>query len=181
MAKKYDTISQKKVFSNPYWEYLLESYMFPDGSIGDYHYVRTNGSVMIIPQTSDNKFVLTKQFRYLNKKFSWEFPGGGIKKDTDSLKNARQELQEETGYFSDNLIKIGIFNPFNGVTDEICNVYLAKNLILSEAMPDNSEEFEIAVFSKQEIELMIRTNEIWDGMTLAVWSIFQFSEFNLEK
>lgn len=153
----------------------------PNGDIGDYHFVRTNGSVMIIPITNDNKIVLTKQFRYLNKKFSWEFPGGGIKKGTDSLTNARKELEEETGYFSDNLINIGIFNPFNGVTDEICNVYIARNLIYSEVKPDASEEFEIALFTKQQIESMISKNEIWDGMTLAVWSLFKYSKYFKEN
>ncbi len=180
MLNKFDTISQEKLFSNPYWEYFLEKYILPNGTIGDYHYICSNGSTMIIPITNDNKILLVKQYRYLNKKYSWEFPGGGVKKGNDYLKNAREELNEETGYFSGNMICLGVFNPFNGVTNEICKVYLAKCLSFVAENPELSEEFDVQCFSYDEIETMIHNNEIWDGMTIASFALFAFSKYKKE-
>jgi ADP-ribose pyrophosphatase len=82
---------------------------------------------------------------------------------------AALELEEETGYRSDALVRIGEFNPYNGVTNEICVVYTARDLVHSTQKPDATEEFEIVLCTVQQLEEMVRTNKIWDGMTLAAW------------
>lgn len=151
---------------------MLDDYTWPDGSIHEYHYVSTTGSTMIIPQLDETTFVLTRQYRYLNSKVSLEFPGGGIKPGLLPEVNAMEELEEESGYIANKLTKIGAFNPFNGVTDEICSVFLAENLIFKGGKPDPSEEFEIITLSFDEINKKIRTGELWDGMSIASWSLF---------
>jgi len=116
---------------------------------------------------------MTKQYRYLNQKPSIEFPGGGIKKGLEPLQNAMEELEEESGYCTNNIIELGSFNPFNGVTDEICHVFLARDLVKCKAKPEPSEEFEIFEINHEKIINFIKRGEIWDGMTLAAWSVYQ--------
>ena len=67
--------------------------------------------------------------------------------------------------------EVGRFNPFNGVTDEICRVFLADDLKAGTAAPDATEEFELLCCTTEEIEDMIRSKKIWDGMTLAAWML----------
>lgn len=172
MLKKLNKIDSEIKHSNPFWKYRFDHYTFPNGEKGEYHYVETNGSTMIIPQLDNNTFVLIRQYRYLNQRESIEFPGGGIKVKNSPIENAREELIEETGYTSEGLKKIGEFNPFNGVTNEICHVYLADRLIKALADPDQSEEFEIVELKKEKIVKYIQSGEIWDGMTLASWMLF---------
>jgi hypothetical protein len=69
------------------------------------------------------------------------------------------------------IFKIGEFNPYNGVTDGMCHVYLAKDLEHIGGTPDETEEFEIILQTPADIEEQIRTGVIWDGMTIAGWSI----------
>lgn len=176
MLRRLKRIASKIKYSNPYWKYRYDEYTLPDGSRGEYHFVETNGSTMIIPKSSNNTFVFIRQYRYLNQRESIEFPGGGIKKGNNPMENAREELKEETGYEANNMTEIGIFNPFNGVTNEICNVFLAMNLEKSEPDPDRSEEFEIIELDKEKVFEYIRTGEIWDGMTLASWMLYHSSE-----
>lgn len=177
--KKFDTIESNIFASNPYWQYIKDKYLMPNGKIGDYHYVRTLGSTMIIP-IFNNKLILTKQFRYLNKKYSIEFPGGGIEKGLTPLDNARKELREELSFESDSMIEIAKFNPFNGVTDEICSVFLALDLSLVDSKQDESEEIEKIELSKTDFQDKIITNEIWDGMTLASYQYFQTTKYYKE-
>ena len=78
---------------------------------------------------------------------------------------------EETGFTGD-LEKVGFFNPYNGITDEICHVFIARNLKPSdEETKDEFEEFEIVNLSIKEIDKKINRNEIYDGMTMANWAL----------
>ena len=172
MRKKFDTLTSELIFRNPYWDYRLDKYVLPNGSEGDYHFVDSRGACMVIPMLENNTFVMVRQYRYLNKKYSIEFPGGGLSKDKGIKQNAIDELKEEAGYAADVIEKIGEFNPYNGVTNEICNVFVAKGMIKTDNSPEETEEFEILELTEQEILDKIGNNEIWDGMTLASWSIY---------
>lgn len=172
MLKKLEQISTRLEKENPYWEYRIDEYKFANGNTGVYHYVNSRGSSMLIPIMDDGKIILTKQYRYLNQKVSLEFPGGGQENGLSNLENAKKELQEETGYSSENISKIGEFNPCNGVTNEICSVYTAKNLEYKGAKPEESEEIELVFMTVDEVKKAIVDGTLWDGMTLASWSIY---------
>lgn len=159
------------ILENPYWQYLHDRYVMPNGTESSYYYVQTRGSVFIIPITDTGTLVLTKQYRYLNKKVSIEFPGGGIKDRIPPEIMAKAELREESGFDCGKLLFIGTMNPMNGVTNELCYVYIASDLTYVGAEPDDSEEFEIVTMTLEEFGNAIKTNVIWDGMTLAAWAM----------
>ncbi len=174
MLKKLNNISSKTKYKNPWWEYRLDEYQMPSGNIGEYHYVYTRGSTFVIPMLSDGRFVMTKQYRYLVQKESIEFPGGGLAEGLSPEENAKNELKEEAGFWANNLRMIGEFNPYNGVTNEMCKVFFANNLEKLDSCPEESEEFEILFLKKEEIVEKIKKGEIWDGMSLAAWTIFLY-------
>ena len=177
MSEKYKKISGKILTSNPYWDYRYDEYTLPNGNTGEYFFVETPGSVMVIPVMPDGKIAFVRQYRYLNQKFSIEFPGGGMKSELSQEDNAKKELREESGLISGKIIKIGEFNPFNGVTNEICNVFIAGELTKVKSSPDDSEEFDNLYLSKDEVIGLIRSNEIWDGMTLSAWTLYVNSKY----
>jgi len=142
-----------------------------NGKDYEYHYVHTEGSSFILPVRDNGKIIMVNQYRYLNERFSIEFPGGGIKKGQSPEQVARKELIEETG-FDGELAKAGYFNPYNGIADEICHVFIARNLEPSDSeTKDDSEEFELVELTPDEIDEKILSNEIYDGMTMAAWAI----------
>jgi ADP-ribose pyrophosphatase len=171
MLKHWKQLSSKILYKNPWWTYALDEFKIPDGVQGEYHYVHTNGASMIIPITAEGKIILVNQYRYLCDKESIELPCGGVKDGKSYEEMAHIELEEETGFRSKNLHYAAEFNPYNGVTDEICKIYIAKDLILTKATPDGTEEFEMLYKSPDEVESLIRTNTIWDGMTIAAWGL----------
>lgn len=173
MLKALRQISTELLTRNPWWEYRKDVYQRPDGEQSDYHYVHTPGSVMVIPITSEGKLILVKQYRYLNQRIGLEFVGGGVKAGKSALESAKDELFEEAGFIAGELMKIGEFNPMNGVTDEICNIFVARSLKRTAANPDSTEEFEVKELEPANVSALIRDGSIWDGMSLAAFAVFE--------
>lgn len=148
----------------------MDLYKLPDEKVGEYHYVHSRGSAMIVPVVLDGKLVLVKQFRYLWQRESIEFPSGGVKGD-DAFMTAKEELAEEASLEARDLELIGEYNPFNGATDEIAEVFMATGLSHAKKEKDESEEFEVMGMTLSDFQAAINTNEIWDGMTLAAWAL----------
>ncbi|MCU7494588.1 MAG: NUDIX hydrolase [Ignavibacteria bacterium] len=167
--KRWKRISQRTVIKNDHWSYRLDEFEIEGGSRGQYHYVHTGGSSMVIPVTDDGKILMVKQFRYLNQKESLEFPCGAVEEGLSFEENAIKELREETGFTASGLEKAGEFSPYTGASDEMCTVFIARGLSYSPLKADETEEFEIIPKSYSEIQELIDTNFIWDGLSLAAW------------
>jgi ADP-ribose pyrophosphatase len=167
MLQRWKQLTTKIFHENPWWHYKHDTFTIPEGVSGDYYYVETNGSSMIVPIDADGRIILVNQYRYLCDRESIELPCGGIKAGKSPEEMAKIELEEETGFTCGALSYIGSFNPFNGVTNEMCYVYTARDLTPVNVACDSTEEFEVMHVTLVEVEAMIDANEIWDGMTLA--------------
>lgn len=174
---KFEQISSTVKFKNPYWEYKFDRYVLPSGGKGEYHYVNSRGASMVIPVTEDKEILLVNQYRYLNQRMSLEFPGGGVKENSSYEATALEELKEETGAICDDIYEVGQYNPFNGVTNEITKIYIAKIKKIDSKKPEETEDIDIRFVTVDEMEKAIAYNEIWDGMTLAAWSLFRYSKY----
>src|SRR5712691_808081 len=74
--KKLQLLQETK---NPWWTYRIEEFELASGVKGRYHYVHTNGSSLTIPLLDDGRVALVRQYRYLCKRESLEFPCGSVK------------------------------------------------------------------------------------------------------
>jgi ADP-ribose pyrophosphatase len=178
MLSRWKKLSSKIIRKNSWWTYKLDMFQIPKGVKGEYHYVHTEGSAMIVPVADDGRIILVNQYRYLCDRESVEFPCGGVKPGYTYDDMARLELEEETGYLARSWDVAGEFNPFNGATDEICRVFVARDLTLAKPKPESTEEFEVLFTSPKNIETMIDEKKIWDGMTLAAWALVRKRFFN---
>jgi len=171
MPKHLKKVSEEVLHSNPYWDYKHDIYEMPNGVQGEYWYADRVGTALIIPKLPDDRIVLTLQHRYLQDKQSIEFPAGGLLKDIQLLESAQRELLEETGCVGENWVKIGMFEESNGVLKCPTHVYMCDVVSQTHQQLDDSEEIEVLTRRPDEIQQMIERNEIWDGLTLAAWSL----------
>jgi ADP-ribose pyrophosphatase len=171
MLKQWKCIDSELVHSNPWWSYRRDRFEIPGGIQGEYHYVHTQGSSMVLALTIEGRLVLVKQYRYLCRRDSIEFPCGSVKPGSDYIETARHELAEESGFQAARLEPLASFNPYNGVTDEICRVFLATELAPVAVPADDTEEFEVLLCTPRELESLIAAAAVWDGMTLAAWAL----------
>ncbi len=172
MPKRLKKLTEEVLHENPWTKYKHDTYEKPDGSGGDYYYMKCGGMVKVVPVLPDGRLVLTLQHRYLQDKQSIEFPAGGVDEGETSTDAAKREVREETGYNTEELLKVGTFQPSNGVLQNNAHVYIA-NLDASqeEQMLESTEDIEVLYRRPDEFEDMIRRGDIWDGATLATWSL----------
>ncbi len=169
--QEIEKISSEVVHKNPRWEYRIDNFK-QDGKVREYYYIQTPGSSMVVPILDDGRLLLVRQYRYLEEKFSIEFPCGGMNENETPSDAASRELLEETGFESSGLIKIGSFAPCNGMVKEMTHVFLA-NELTEVAKPQSTEDevTEVLMRRVDEFENMIKQGEIWDGQVLAAWAL----------
>jgi len=171
MPKRLKKLSEEVLHENKWWKLKHDTYEQPNGEVGNYYYGETPGMVIIIPILPDGRIVLTLQHRYLQDKQSIEFPAGGRLEGASPMDAARIELKEETGFTAEEYIKVGVFEPSNGFTKDTADVFLAHVGAAGVPEPDPTEEIELLYRRGEDVEGMIRNNEIWDGTTMAAWAL----------
>ena len=97
---------------------------------------------------------------------SWEFPGGHLE-DGETLNEAlKRELEEETGYISDNWVNLGYIYTSVGFCDEKLHLYLARDLKFKKENPDEDEIIECEEYSIEQALEMIDNGTINDAKTI---------------
>lgn len=77
----------------------------------------------------DGKILMVKQYRNAIDRMTLEIPAGSRDSVTEDTRVcAARELEEETGYCSDDLTRILSLKTTVAFCDEFIDVYLAKNL-----------------------------------------------------
>lgn len=171
--KKWQTLSRETVFTNPWYSFRHDRYVLPNGTPGDYHYIHTDGAVMVVPVHEDGSLALVKQYRYLIGRESIEFPAGGVPQGVAPEEQAIAELAEESGVRAANWKRLGSFASWNGATNEECTVYEARDFTPVDSKQDVTEEIERLSATPDTFQQWIRSGRIDDGMTLASFLIWQ--------
>lgn len=171
MLKRLTKISEETIHQNPWWIYKHDKYEKQNGEIGDYYYAETTGSVLVVPVLDDDRIILNLQYRYLSDKQSIEFPGGSIKSNESVIEAVERKLREQTGFKAKEIIKMGVFESANEFCKNSVHVFLAKISEKQKQILDDNSETELMYRNPEDIERMIKNNEIFCGDTMAVWSL----------
>lgn len=149
---------------------MKKKFVTEKGVKGDYFIMDDNGTSFIIPIKGD-KIVLIKQYRYPINAWSIEIPGGSIKDGSNYLRTAKEELEEEVGYKAGKWQYIGKFSSINGVSSDICKIYIASDLKKVEIKQEETENIKIIEIPIKEAYKLIEENKIQDGMTMAALAL----------
>jgi ADP-ribose pyrophosphatase len=125
------------------------------------------GGAVVVPITSKGKIIMVTQYRFPVDKILLELPAGKLSKGENPLHCASRELEEETGYKSENVKEIGSIYTTPGYSSEKLWIYLAKDLKPGEHNREEGEYgMEVFEFSMKEIKAKIINGEIVDGKTI---------------
>lgn len=137
-------------------------------SYWDYVAHRHNGGAAVVPVREDGKIFMVRQYRNAIDKSSLEIPAGAFDdtKETGSVCAAR-ELEEETGYRSDNIEWLITLHSLVAFCNEKIEVFVARNLIPSQQQFDEEEFIDLEVYSIEELKKKIFSGEITDAKTVS--------------
>lgn len=161
MRDKMKTVYKGKIIT-----LKLKNVKFSDGHISLYECVLHKPAVAIVPVIDNNKILLIKQLRPVINKRIWELPAGLVDKNEKPADAAKRELEEETGFKPQKLVKLGEMYSSPGFTDEKTTLFLAKDFIKTEQKLDKDEEIEIAIFSFDVLLNKIKRNQLKDAKTM---------------
>ncbi|MEG0254688.1 MAG: NUDIX hydrolase [Vagococcus sp.] len=171
MKEKFEekTIKREMIYNGKIIDVVVDDVLLPNGGTSKRELVFHNGGVGILAITKEKKMIFVKQFRKVLEKSILEIPAGKIEKDeTDPLKTAKRELEEETGYQCKKIEEIARFVPSPGFCNEMLYMYEAKELIkIDNPLPQDEDEFlELIELSLEEAKEKVATGEICDAKTM---------------
>lgn len=140
----------------------------PNGKQVEWDYIDHNGAAAVVPVLEDGRILMVRQYRNTLDRITLELPAG--KKDVKGepgIECAKRELEEETGYRSDNVEWLLNLSSWVAFTNEIIEVFVAKNLIKSHQHLDEDEFVDVEVYEIEELKQMIFEGKIEDSKTIA--------------
>ena len=164
----WQIVSEKVIYDNP-WIGLTEYQVInPSGNPGIYGKVRfKNIAIGVVPLDEKWNTYLVGQFRFALGQYSWEIPEGGGILGVDPLDSAKRELLEETGLKATQWTELQRMHLSNSVSDELCIIYLARELRQFEAEPEDTEQLIIKKVAFNVLYQMVCDGEITDSLTVA--------------
>jgi 8-oxo-dGTP pyrophosphatase MutT (NUDIX family) len=136
---------------------------------GSFYIVDAPDWINVIALTPDNEIVLVRQYRHGIHEITWEIPGGAVDLgDSDPLLAAKRELEEETGFTSDDWVKLGKVSANPAIFTNYCHFYIARNCTFTSRQNlDDFEEIVVKTETISEFLQQVREGKIHHSLVIA--------------
>lgn len=176
--EKYNRVKRELVYKGTIINMYKDYIEVPNGNHVEWDFIGHNGAAAVIPITDDGKILLVKQWRNALDRFTIELPAGGLENvDEPMIECAARELEEETGYKSDDLEFLLSLRTTVAFCNERIDVFVARNLIKTHQHLDEDENIEIQEYDIDELLSLIRKGEMQDSKTVS--AILAYKTFYL--
>lgn len=164
----WKTKTSAVVYENPWIKVFHEEVVTPKGTDGIYGVVHfKNTAIGVVPIDNEGNTWLVKQSRYSLNQYTWEIPEGGCPQNEDPLNAAKRELEEEVGLQANQWSELMRMHLSNSVTDELCIVFIARDLHPGKQQLEETEDIEYKKMPLKEAIEMVKRGEITDGISVA--------------
>jgi 8-oxo-dGTP pyrophosphatase MutT (NUDIX family) len=160
-------LDTREVYRNPWIRVREDSVLRPDGRPGIYGVVEFEPAVGVVALGDDGAVYLVGQYRYPTDSYSWEIVTGYADAGEEPLAAAQRELREEAGLSAGSWTALGHIEISNSVTDQVGFLYLARDLSVARAAPDETEQLEVRRIPLGEALAQAQESAIFDGFSLA--------------
>ena len=167
--KKWKTLESKISFESKWFKIRQDKVQLPNNKVLDDYYVWLQGDIaLVVPITSNNEFVLVRQYKHAVGTTMIEYPAGFVGDQEMPEDAARRELLEETGYNSDEFSLLTVFSESPTKVVGKTYVFLARN-VRQEAQQelDENEEIEVMVEPCENVLKMVLQGKIWATPSVA--------------
>lgn len=148
-------------------DYYVDTMQLPNGKKAQWDYIQHNGAAAVVPVTEDGKILMVTQYRNALERYTLEIPAGGLNPGEATDMAAARELEEETGYASEDLELLLSIRTTVAFCNEKIDIYLARNLVKTHQHLDEDEFLNVGAYTMEELEKMIFEQKIQDSKTIA--------------
>ena len=134
---------------------------------------RSQGAVLIIGFTSEDTFLMIREYAVGMERYELTLPKGKIDEGESILTAANRELIEETGYRANTLTHLHSLSLASGYSTHFTHVVLAEGLKPEFAEGDEPEPLEIIPWSFDKIHDLLTESECSEARTFAALYICQ--------
>ncbi|MDX2020039.1 MAG: NUDIX hydrolase [Deltaproteobacteria bacterium] len=164
----WTTRSIETRYENPWIRVDHHDVLTPAGTVGMYGVVNfKNVAVGVVPMDANGNTWLVGQYRYPLGRYSWEICEGGGPIGADVLESAKRELHEELGMQAARWDKLFEMDLSNSVTNERAVVFVARELTMGTAHPEETEELAVRKIHLAQLYEEVCAGKHRDSMTVA--------------
>lgn len=165
--EKLERLNRELMYKGAIIDLYKDTIKTPDGQIQYYDFIKHQGAAAVIPVKDNGKILMVKQYRNALDRFTIEIPAGGLNgKDEPTIIAAARELEEETGYHSEDLELLLSIRTTIAFCNEKIDIYIAKNLKKTQQHLDDGEYVDVLEFDIEELVNMVFNGTIEDSKTV---------------
>lgn len=167
MAEQFKRLSRDLVAKGHIIDYYQDTIQVPNGNIVKWDFIGHKGAAAVVPVTAEGKILMVRQYRNALDRETLEVPAGGLNGAEEPTSTAAaRELEEETGYRSEDIDFLISIRTTVAFCNEKIDIYVARNLIPGRQHLDEDEFINVEEYSVQELTDMIYTGKIQDSKTI---------------
>lgn len=167
MADEFKRLSRDLVQKGSIIDYYQDTVQVPNGNVVKWDFIGHKGAAAIVPVREDGKILMVRQYRNALDRYTLEIPAGGLNGADEPTKTAAaRELEEETGYRSEDVEFLISIRTTVAFCNEKIDIYVAHNLIKSHQHLDEDEFINVEAYTVEELMDMIYATTIQDSKTI---------------
>ena len=168
--QKWKILNSQLVFNNQWCQVRQDKVKLPSGQVIDDYFVNIRPDIaLVMAVTPCREIIFVRQYRHGISEILLELPGGCFNPQKESsMSAARRELEEETGYISEQIMHLATLydNPVKD-TNQI-HLIMAENAHPSgQQQLDITEDVEIVLIPVEDVLSRISAGEICVCGTIA--------------
>lgn len=177
MSENFERINRTLKYEGAILKVYTDEVILPNGNTAEWDFINHDGAAAVVPVTDDGKILMVRQYRNALDRYTLEIPAGKLdSKDEETLVCAKRELEEETGYKTDDMKLLITLRTWLAFTNEKIDVYVAKNLILSKQHLDEDEFIDVEAYTIEELKEKIFSGELQDTKTVSAILAYAMSD-----
>jgi ADP-ribose pyrophosphatase len=145
----------------------IDTVLTADGRRSTREIVEHTPCIGVVAIDDDDNVLLVNQFRTPLGKKLLEIPAGGIDKGEDAETAVIREMQEETGYRPEKLVRLSGFYLSPGFCNEYLHLYLAMDLAPAPLHAEDTAGIELERIPVSQIPELIVSGRLQDSKSIA--------------
>lgn len=168
MAEEFKRLNRELVYHGAIVDFYKDTVQVPNGNVVEWDFIGHKGAAAVVPVREDGKLLMVRQYRNALDRYTLEIPAGGLNgADEPTRDAAARELEEETGYRSDELEWLITIRTTVAFCNEKIDIYTARNLVKTKQHLDEDEFIHVEAYSVEELTKMILEGKIEDSKTVS--------------